>query len=370
MDVRFKIITRRKKKGLAYHLYLPLDKKPHGQQRARTTPLLGYDLTQEQAYSLAVAKIREIREAPKSGPFESRRGSQGRGARTLRDGIALYWQMMTLQNRVDFARPQSIIANHLLPFFGTHPLTSYTPQLGIAYISKRREHGAAVNTIRREWNVLDRIINLCVEADWLAKNPLKMVTKNLPSRQRRSRIVTDQELHLLSKQCHPDLWRLVVAALHTGLREAKLLSIESTWLQVQEDGGWLILPKARSSIKGNPLRLPLNALAERALFPLHGASSQGRVFARWKNASSIKHLWSRTCQRAGIEDLHFHDLRHTFATRLQNAGVDYEVRQHLLGHAIKGETGNYSHGGEGWNNKLRAAVQRLDGEMINAKIEL
>jgi integrase len=50
-------------------------------------------------------------------------------------------------------------------------------------------------------------------------------------------------------------------------------------------------------------------------------------------------------KRAKIVDLHFHDLRHTFATRLQRVGVDYEVRQALLGHKMPDITADYSHGG-------------------------
>ena len=54
------------------------------------------------------------------------------------------------------------------------------------------------------------------------------------------------------------------------------------------------------------------------------------------------------------------DLRHTFATRLQRIGVDYEVRQALLGHRMPGMTANYSHGGPEWDRKLRSAVEGLE----------
>ena len=42
-----------------------------------------------------------------------------------------------------------------------------------------------------------------------------------------------------------------------------------------------------------------------------------------------------------IQDVHFHDLRHTFATRLRRLGVDYEVRQALLVHEMPGMTADY-----------------------------
>jgi len=50
----------------------------------------------------------------------------------------------------------------------------------------------------------------------------------------------------------------------------------------------------------------------------------------------------------------------TSTTRLQRLGVDYEVRQALLGHKMPGMTAAYSHGGPEWDAKLREAVKRLE----------
>jgi hypothetical protein len=61
-------------------------------------------------------------------------------------------------------------------------------------------------------------------------------------------------------------------------------------------------------------------------------------------------------KQAGVVDLHFHDLRHTFATRLQDQKVPYEIRQILLGHRMKGTTFDYSHGGK---KLLRNAVKAV-----------
>ena len=79
-----------------------------------------------------------------------------------------------------------------------------------------------------------------------------------------------------------------------------------------------------------------------------------RVFRRWANPRAFSKYWDNACDRAGVQDLHFHGLRHTFATRLQRLGADYEVRQALLGHKMRGMTANYSHGGVTWDGKLRA----------------
>ena len=82
--------------------------------------------------------------------------------------------------------------------------------------------------------------------------------------------------------------------------------------------------------------------------------------------------WSRLCKRGKVHDLHFHDLRHTFATRLQNLGVPLEVRSALLGHRLRSDslgsetmTMRYSHGGPGWNQQLRRAVTLLETTVLS-----
>lgn len=79
--------------------------------------------------------------------------------------------------------------------------------------------------------------------------------------------------------------------------------------------------------------VPLNSLAYEALFG-KTARIGGRFFHHWKDGNSFKHTWMRTCERAGVHDLHFHDLRHTFTTWLTQCGVDYAVIQTLKGEPL------------------------------------
>jgi integrase len=62
------------------------------------------------------------------------------------------------------------------------------------------------------------------------------------------------------------------------------------------------------------------------------------VFRRWDDVQAFKKYWARVCELAKIQDLHFHDLQHIFTTRPQGRGVDYEVRQALLGIRMPGVT--------------------------------
>ncbi len=123
------------------------------------------------------------------------------------------------------------------------------------------------------------------------------------------------------------------------------------------DGWWVKLPKARTETKDNPEMIPLNAIAAKALRVESARLTGGRVFQRWADAGSFKPLWNRMLKRVGIVDLHFHDLRHTFTTWLQDCGVSYEFRQMLRGERVKGTTFEYSHGGRAL---LREAVNKLE----------
>ena len=61
------------------------------------------------------------------------------------------------------------------------------------------------------------------------------------------------------------------------------------------------------------------------------------------SAESISASWTRACKFLGIEDLHFHDLRHSSASEMINAGVDLYTVGAVLGHKDARSTKRYSH---------------------------
>jgi hypothetical protein len=103
----------------------------------------------------------------------------------------------------------------------------------------------------------------------------------LPDVSRRGRVATNEEVQAIQAEAAmrkqykilgriydpADFSRIVENAFHTGLREAKILEIERSWLKHRDDGCWLILPPARPKLKGTPRELPLNLIAYKALKP-------------------------------------------------------------------------------------------------------
>ena len=69
----------------------------------------------------------------------------------------------------------------------------------------------------------------------------------------------------------------------------------------------------------------------------------------------VTHTFLKAAERAGVEDLHPHDCRHTFACRKLRAGVDLYTVSKLLRHASIAMTERYTHLSRG---DLKAAVNR------------
>jgi len=316
----------------------------------RHRPLLGYDLSKEEKNRLAIAMVERIQNPPRIIT-----ATMDAGETLAAFAERIYYRTLRTKKRIDLTRPKGIVKKHLAPHF-TMPMAEICAETCLAYVEKRQKEGANDWTIRREYGVLNRILNLAAAHDVIRGNPSKAV--QLPEGSSRDRVATRQELTALYAAADADMRRVIVAAVMTGLRQSKLLMIETDWIVRRSDGDWLVLPPALSRLKGTPKELPLNTMAKHALTS-NVPQMRGRLFARWK-PRSFKKAWAVVCKRANVTDLRFHDLRHTFSTALQNYEVVYEVRQWLMGHKMPGKTGDYSHGGQKWNRKLRRAVTVLD----------
>ena len=83
---------------------------------------------------------------------------------------------------------------------------------------------------------------------------------------------------------------------------------------------------------------------------------QGKVFS----SKNFRKKFESTVQKAGVQDLRFHDLRHTFASHLVMNGVDIKTVQELLGHGTLTVTMRYSHLAP--DHRLRA-IKTLDSAL-------
>jgi integrase len=332
---------RKKQKGIATFLYFRWKGKKH-------MPLLGYNLSNEEKQDLALRMVERIQHPPVDD-------HKPKSSLTILEFAPVYYDRLAARRRIDRKRPKGIIENHLAKYF-VRPMAMIQPEDCDDYVVHRQKLGASDGTIRREIGVLQRLLRLAVRRRMIPANPCDGI--ELPEQVKRERVATIPELLRLKKHADADMWRAIIIALGTGLREGKILAMEPKWIERAKEGRWVTLPAAQSRLKGTPKKSPLNRYILESVTSgvpfLHGS-----LFRRWK-PRSFKKAWSVLCGRAKVDDLRFHDLRHTFTTWLREQGVVYEVRAALLGHKLPGKTADYTHEGPEWDRQLRQAVHTLD----------
>lgn len=212
---------------------------------------------------------------------------------------------------------------------------------------------------------LKRLFNLCIEMGLCRSNPALKI-KLFKADVRRTRYLTEEEEGRLISHATPALVPIIKFALHTGMRKGEILNL--TWGEVDLTNKVVLLPAAKTKARRAryiPLNQPaLDALAAGGFNPDRNAL----VFAnaRGRRRDNLHHAWRRAVVSAGIEDFRFHDLRHTFASRLVMKGKDLAVIRELLGHQDFSMTLRYAHLAKG---RLAEAVQCLDESPTGTLLE-
>lgn len=129
---------------------------------------------------------------------------------------------------------------------------------------------------------------------------------------------------------------MVLMAMNTGLRLGELTAV--TWADVDLKRK-LLTVQAGYAKSGKARHIPLNSEAVDALRRWKRQNAKGRLF----QVGIIKTSWSALLKRARIRNFRFHDLRHHFASRLVQSGVDLNSVRALLGHADLAMTLRYAH---------------------------
>jgi integrase len=245
---------------------------------------------------------------------------------------------------------------YLLEAFGTLRASAVTPERIERYLRGLRDSGSAPGTCNRYRALLSSVLSFGVASGKLRSNP---VTRCRPFKEPSERIrflSADEETSLratIRSRC-PEREPEFDIALHTGMRRGEQYQL--TWEKVDLDGGMI-----EANGKTGRRFIPVNATVRAALLHLHQLSEGSRYVSR----RGLR--WFEGCVgKAGIDNFRWHDLRHTFASRLVMAGVDIRSVQKLLGHTSVLTTMKYAHLSE---RHLREAVATLaDGHQNGTKL--
>ena len=208
-------------------------------------------------------------------------------------------------------------------------------------------------TVNREVSCMKHMFNKAVQWGYLSDNPIVSV-KRFKEPPARIRNLTDAEIYKLLECCSDHLRSIVITALNTGMRKGEILNLQ--WSEVDMRNRIITLRKT----KNNETRtIPINDPLHEELRSMGQQSHDQYVFCHENGDpyDDIKSGFKGALKRAGIKNFRFHDLRHTFASRLVMAGVDIRTVQELMGHKDIKMTMKYSHLSDA---HLRDAVKRLE----------
>jgi integrase len=205
-----------------------------------------------------------------------------------------------------------------------------------------RRSGAAVN---RYLATLSAALAYAVKPlGWLESNPVEKVTKSKEP-PGRVRFLSDDERTRLLDACRPhaDLYLALVLSLTTGGRQSEIMGL--TWAQVDFSRKTLTLIETKN---GDRRTLPLVGEAFALLQERSKVRSlkENRVFVPVKEDGkqrSLRDAWERALATAGIENFHWHDLRHTAASYLVMSGVSLVEVAKILGHRTLSMVARYAH---------------------------
>jgi integrase len=259
---------------------------------------------------------------------------------------------------------------HLDPFFGRYRLDQVIGFHVEKYIHERRNavsyrhRPVATSTINRELAVLRHMFNKAIEWGKAEKNPvrgIRFLKEPLPP----ERILTDNEEEMLLNSSIPHLQVVILLATNAGLRLGEALNLHSKDVDLVND----LMTVIR---KGGKLqKVEINARLKAVLAKHISERGPGCLFCNPRTGKPIldvKTAYRAAIRRSGIGPCRFHDLRHTFATRLVRRGVDLVTIKELLGHSSIEMTMRYSHSCA--FERRRAVALLSDGHHMDTKTGL
>lgn len=227
------------------------------------------------------------------------------------------------------------IRKEMLKFFGEKWLDDITELEVLSYVRKR--DGAKNNTINNELIALRKTLNFAKRGHYSVDSEIRWGSC-FRKQEFRDRVLNDEEEEKLMSELADHLKPIVTCALNTGMRRGEIFSLK--WKNIVD--GKIVL-EARNTKTKKQRRISINSTLQQVFEILKSRNGfSGFVFTYGRDRlKDIHNGFSKACKRADIDDLHFHDLRRTFATRLMRNGIGIYTISQLLGHASVEMTQRY-----------------------------
>jgi site-specific recombinase XerD len=296
----------------------------------------------------------------------------------------------------------------LVEHFGDRPLAEIRTADVEDFIAKLKEprpdgRALAPASINRTITLLRHMFNWAVGREYLDRTPFRRGTEVLirlekEDNRRRRRVTEDEEARLLGV-ARPQLRSMIITALDTGMRRGEMLSLRFGDIDRTRQ---VIRLRGETTKSGKTKLVPIGTARLRAVFDwlqIDNAGERRRddalVFSdetgqpptsfrrAWVTtvlkAHGVKPTWAKGMKPAGKKkggwkeltaechaefrriDLHWHDFRHEYASRLVERGVPLAQVRDLLGHASIATTERY-------DNQTLEALQAAAGRLESGKV--
>lgn len=225
-----------------------------------------------------------------------------------------------------------------------------------------QDHQVAFNRI---FTTLAHVYTLALEDGLIDRRPFS--TKRQKFRERpRLRYLEPSEVERLLAVCAEHLRPIVLTALHTGARKSEILGMR-LGKEVDLEARSIHLTQTKND---EERFIPINDTLHAELSALAEGKKPGDYLFTWQGEpiGSVKTTWNTAVAAAGIEDFHFHDLRHTFASNLVMNGASlYDIKE-LLGHKSIQMTMIYAELSKDHKAKVVCILDRVFGQKAKGKV--
>ena len=302
-------------------------------------------ISADQARRRAAAIIAGIKAGAEPGPAPGARADAGTtvaelAERYLREHVELRCKPGTAKGY------RQVIEKHVLPVLGKAPVAALRREDVADLHFRLRKTPTAANRAVAD---LSRMLNRAEAWGLLpaGANPCRGMAKYRT--RRHERFLTEREFHRLGRaldeleaegRLPPHAAGALRLLMLTGCRSGEILNLRRE--DVDLEAGEIRL----SDSKTGPRTVPLSPAAVRVLAGLPRAAGNPWVIAGRKPGAHLAYLayyWYRVRERAGLDDMRIHDLRHSFASRALALGESLSMIGKLLGHTKIQTTARYAH---------------------------
>ena len=271
-------------------------------------------------------------------------------------GQMIFLYMQSTENKPSGDR-DAYSAPHLLGYFGRETLVDTIKPSDITKYQKDRLKSVCPGTVNKETGLFSVAFNFVKrEEDWhLGINPCE--GKRLAEPRTKVNFLSYEDAARMIAavdETAPHTVDLVDLALQTGCRKKELLSLE--WARV-DFGNEEIVLREEDTKTSQPRTVPMNQAARRILVRRAGLRSELCPDTPWvffhirrtrnreigDQITDVKRSIKTAAERAGLDGVTFHTLRHTCASWLAQHGVTSLTIRDVLGHASVKMTDRYMH---------------------------